>query len=132
MNMGIPNIQNVALRSWNGLVAFPRDVTNHNKFGWTFEVTADIVVDAVFKFQSAPGSLADPCVPGAFTDIPEVAICKTPAVGALTTVTFPAGTKAGTICAGTIPCRANKFIQMVAVSGNTANVFAMMVLQAPH
>jgi hypothetical protein len=133
MNLGIPNIQNVALKFLGSAGAsVPRDVTQHNRFGFTVEVLGVLAADMVLKFQSAPGSVADPCLPGAFTDVLEVAICKTPAVGALSTLTIPAGTPVGTICAGTIPCRTGKFLQAVVVSGSAAGVFVGIVLQGPH
>lgn len=128
----LPNVQNVALLAFAAGVSYPRDISKHNNFGFTFEVFADLTADTIFKFQSAPASLADKCVPGVFTDVLEVAICKTPAVGAITQVTLPNGTKAGAICAGTIPCKPNRFVQIVAVSGETVDVRITMVLQGPH
>ena len=129
-NIGIQTAGTVA---WDGAAAFASDITKWNQFGWSFEVTADIVTDAVFKVQAAPPSAADKCVPGVFEDVPEIAICKEPAAaGALAQVTIPAGTKAGTECAGTIPCRPNAFVRLASVSGDTANVKAVLLRQGPQ
>jgi hypothetical protein len=128
----LPTVQNVASIAWDGTASSPKDVTAFNNFGFSFEVTAAIAADAVFKFQSAPPSAADPCVPGAFTDVVAIARCVTPAVGALETITIPAGTVVGSLCAGSIPCKSGKFLQIVPVSGTTANVKVTMTRQGPQ
>jgi hypothetical protein len=128
----LPTVQNVASMAFDGAASFPKDVTAFNNFGFSFEVTAAIAADAVFKFQSAPPSAADPCIPGAFTDVVAIARCVTPAVGALETITIPAGTPVGSICAGSIPCKSGKFLQIVPVSGTTASVHVVMVRQGPQ
>ena len=128
----IPNIQNVPLLAWDGAAATARDITKHTRFGYTFEVKADIGTDAVFGFQAAPASAADPCAPGAFTTVEEVPICTAVAAGTPARLTIPAGTKAGAVCHATLPCRPNKFLRLVAVSGDTANVVGVMVLQGPN
>jgi hypothetical protein len=130
-----PAIQVAGLVAWDGAAATPRDVSTYNNFGFTFEVTADITTDAVFTFQSAPASAANPCVPGSFSDVNAVVICLQPwavPVGTLASVMIPAGTKAGQVCRGTLPCKPDKFLQMKAVSGDTAKVHAVMLLQGPH
>ena len=127
-----PGIQNPAVIAWDGTTSYPRDIRKFVHFGWTFEATADITTDAVFNIQSAPPSVADHCVPGAFVPVPEVSICSIPATpGPQATVTIPAGTKKGTVCAGTIPCRPNAFVQLVAASGDTAKIHAVQNLQGP-
>lgn len=127
----IPNIQNVPLLAWAAGAPIARDITKHIRFGFTCEVTADIATDAVFKFQSAPASVADPCIPGAWTDVEEVAICSAVAVGTPARVIIPAGTKAGAICHFTLPCRPNKFIRIDDVSGDTANTRITINLSGP-
>lgn len=124
----IPNIQNVPLLASMGGTNYHRDITKHIRFGFTFEVLDDLVADAVFRFESAPASAADPCVPGAWTEVDEVAICSAVAAGTNglrpirgggTSVTIPAGTKAGAICHATLPCRPNKFLRTKPISGTT-------------
>jgi hypothetical protein len=124
-------VQNSPSRAWDGTTSYPKDVVAYNNFGFSFEVLTTLAADAVFKFQSAPPSAADPCVPGTFTDIVAIARCTTPAVGALETITIPAGTVAGSSCSGTIPCKAGKFVQIVGVSG-AANVFVTMLRSGPQ
>lgn len=131
MNSNV-GIQNEGTIAWNGTTSFARDIRKHVRFGWSFEVVTAIAVDAVFNIQSAPPSDADNCVPGAFVPVPEISICDRPAVAAeQATVIIPAGTPAGTICAGTIPCRPDAFVRLVPASGDTANVRAVMVRQGP-
>lgn len=128
-NVGIQNVGSVA---WDGLVSRPYDIRKFVRFGWSFEVIAPLAADTVFKVEAAPASAADPCVPGAFADVPEVSICDRPAIPAATsTITLPAGTAVGTICAGTIPCRPNAFVRLTPVSGDTADVRAVMIRQGP-
>jgi hypothetical protein len=126
-----PAIQNTGLVAFDGTIATYRDVSRHVNFGFSFEATAEISVDAVFKVQSAPASAADRCFPGAFTDVLAVADCKSPAVGALSTFTIPAGTLRGSVCSGTIPCANGSFIRLVPVSGQTTGVSAVLILQGP-
>ncbi len=127
-----PGIQNVVSRAWNGAAAFAADITKFVHFGWSFEVIAAITTDAVFKVQAAPASPGNPCVAGTFVDVEAITICQDPlAPGALATVTIPAGTPVGTICAGTIPCRPNKFVRLASVSGTTASVVATLIRQGP-
>lgn len=115
----IPNIQNVPLLASMGGTNYHRDITKHIRFGFTFEVLDDLVADVVFRFESAPASAADPCVPGAWTEVDEVAICSAVAAGTKASVTIPAGTKAGAICHATLPCRPNKFLRTKLISGTT-------------
>lgn len=127
----IPNIQNVPLIVFAAGVSTPRRISRHVRYGFTFEVTADIAVDAVFKFQAAPADAAKPNAPGAFVDVAEVAICSAVAVGSVAKATIPAGTKAGTIFHGTLPCRPNAFVKLVAESGDTTNVIGTICLSGP-
>ncbi|UPT53281.1 structural protein [Synechococcus phage Ssp-JY38] len=125
-------IQNVGTVAWDGANSYPADIRKFVRFGWSFEVVTDIAVDAVFNIEAAPASDADPCVPGDFEPVPEISICDRPAeAGPQATVTIPAGTVAGTVCAGTIPCRPNAFVRIVPASGDTANVRAVIVRQGP-
>lgn len=125
-------IQNEGVISWDGTTSFPRDIRKHTRFAWSFEVVTAIAADAVFNIEAAPPSAGDPCVPGAFAAVPEVSICDRPAeAGPQATVRIPAGTAAGTVCAGTIPCRPNAFVRLTPVSGDTANVKAVLVRQGP-
>lgn len=125
-------IQNVGTISWDGTAMTPTDIRKFVRFSWSFEVVTDIAVDAVFNIESAPPSEEDPCVPGAWSPVPEIAICDVPAEpGPQATVTIPAGTPAGTVCAGTIPCRPDAFVRLNPASGDTANVRAVIVRQGP-
>jgi hypothetical protein len=135
---------NVASQN-NGVLAFtpiqaaalspPVDVRQHNNFGFTFQVTADIAVDAVFEVEAAPADAVDPCIPGAWHNVEEVLTCvaswgAVPA--AESTVTIPAGTKKGAICTGTLPCKPDAFVRVVAKSGDTGNVVVVAVLGGPR
>lgn len=110
------------------------DLRNHVNFAFTFEVLADLTADMVFKFQAAPPSGPDPCVPGAFAEIEEVLTCSAPwgtSGGATSTVTIPNGTKKGAICSGTLPCKPGAFIKVVPVSGPQESVAVVAILGGP-
>lgn len=125
-----PAIQNTVKRAWDGAAAYPADITQHLYFGFSFEIINTLAADAVFKVQAAPASVGDPCVPGAFTDVEEIAKCMGEAVpaGTLAEIRIPAGTLAGAICSGTIPCFPNVFVRLASVSGDTDDVRAYHVL----
>lgn len=124
-------IQNLPVTAWTGAAGIARDITKFTRFAWAAEVIGVIAADAIFEIQSAPPS-ADPCVAGAFAAIPETVICDRPIIPAVNTrFTIPAGTPIGTICTFTIPCRPNRFLKIVAVSGTNANVLIGMVLSGP-
>jgi hypothetical protein len=128
-NVGMQNVGTVA---WDGTTGRAYDIRKFVRFGWSFEVIAALAADTVFKVEAAPPSDADPCVPGTFVDVPEISICSRPAEpGAQSLITLPAGTPVGTVCAGTIPCRPNAFVRLVAVSGDTADVRAVLTRQGP-
>lgn len=131
--LGNPAIQNVVSRAWDGAAAYPADVRDFVSFAWSFEVVTTIAADAVFKVESAPKSDADPCVPGAFEDVEAIATCSGEAVpaGTLAEIRIPAGTLAGSLCSGTIPCRPGQFLRLSPVSGDTANVVAFMLRHGP-
>lgn len=125
-------IQNQGVIAWDGTTSYPRDIRKYVRFGFNFEVVTDLAADVVFNVEAAPPSDADPCVPGAFAPVPEVAICDVPAEpGPQATITLPSGTPAGTICAGTIPCRPNAFVRLTVASGAGASVKAVMVRNGP-
>jgi len=130
MNINVAS-QNNGLIAWTGLASRPIDIRQHINFAFTFEVTADLAADAVFKAQSAPASDADPCLPGAFTDVPEVLTCMQfgppdPTTGFV----IPSGTKKGAICTATLPCRPDAFVQLVGTGA--ATVLAVAVLGGPR
>jgi hypothetical protein len=131
---------NVASQN-NGILAFagaaaaspPIDIRHHNTFGFTFRVKTDIAAAAVFKVQAAPPSAANTCLPGTFVEVPEVPICDSVAVpAALSQITIPIGTKAGSICTATLPCKPDAFIKVLPVSGDTANVEVVATLGGPR
>jgi hypothetical protein len=127
-------IQNSGIVAWSGTVGTPVDLRKHVGFAFTFEVTADIVTEAVFHVESAPASEADVCLPGTFVPVAEVLTCvalwgTVPAPNA--TIVIPAGTKKGQICSGTLPCKPDAFIRLAAGGGDTANVRAVVILHGP-
>lgn len=127
-----PGIQNTGLIAWDGALSYPRKVTEHNHFGFVFEVITTLAADAVFQVLAHPPSGADPCVAGAGVAVDEVLICQAPIVpGTEFEFRIPSGTVAGTICSGTIPCTPNEFISLDEISGG-ANVRAVMILHGPH
>jgi hypothetical protein len=138
MNINIAS-QNQGVLAWRAITAAnlnpPVDIRRHNNFGFTFHVIADIAADAIFEFVAAPPSAADPCVPGPQHPVEEVLSCVA-SWGAVplgqTKVTIPAGTKAGSICTATLPCKPDAFIQVEAVSGDTGNVEVVAVLGGPR
>lgn len=126
-----PGIQNNATVAWDGTTHRPGDISKHVNFGWSFEVIAALGADTIFKVQSAPPSVGDPCVPGAWTDVQRVPVCMSPLVAGVAQFTLPAGTPIGTVCAGTIPCRPDKFVRLQSVSGEPADVRAVLIRQGP-
>jgi hypothetical protein len=131
MNSNI-GIQTTGLLAWSGTAATARSLSSHTRFAFSFEALATIATTAVFKVQSAPASAVDKCLPGTFADVNEVAICAAPAVPAgVAQVSIPAGTLIGAVCSGTLPCKPGEFIQLVPVSGDTANIRAILLLQGP-
>jgi len=131
MNINVAT-QNNGLLAWTGTAARPIDIRQHNNFAFTFETTADLAADASFKVQAAPPSDADPCVPGAFVDVPETLTCVGYGAIAKPTTGFviPSGTKKGAICTGALPCRPDAFIQLVGTGA--ATVIAVAILGGPR
>jgi hypothetical protein len=138
MNINVANQYNGVL-AWQAITAVnlnpPIDLRHHNNFGFTFNVTSDIAADAIFEFQAAPPSAADPCVPDVFYDIAEILSCVA-SWGAMpaskTEVTIPAGTKKGSICTATLPCKPDAFIHVQPVSGDTGKVEVVAILGGPR
>jgi len=132
--------QNQGVLAWRAITAVnlnpPIDIRQHNNFSFTFHVIADIVAAAVFEFASAPPDPANPCVPLLpQTKVKEVLTCAAPWGVVATddaTLTIPAGTKAGTICTGTLPCRPDAFIQVEPASGDTGKVQVTAILSGPR
>lgn len=126
-------IQNQPRVAWTGSVSRPIDVRRHVGFAFSFEVIAALAADTIFEVQSAPPSAGDRCVPGTFVAIPEIPSCVGEEVLAATSrVTLPAGTPIGTVCTGTIKCRPDAFVRVVAVSGDNADVLVAAVLSGPR
>ena len=120
--------------AWDGLASVPIDIRRHVGYSFTFEATADVVANAVFKVEAAPADVANVCVPGAFGPVEEVAYCELwpAAPGAQATITIPAGTKAGTVCTAALPCKPDAFVRLVAGSGDTGKVRAIAILSGPR
>jgi hypothetical protein len=135
MNINVAT-QNQGRVAWTGgatPVATAIDVRNHINFAFSFEVITDITTNAVFSIQAAPPSAGNPCLPGTFVPIPEISICGIPAVpGPAATLTIPAGTKAGSLCSATLPCKPAAFVKLVVTSGDTAKVSAVAILSGPR
>jgi hypothetical protein len=128
-----PALQNSGRVVWNGTVTTPVDLRRHIRFGFSFEVKTDIVTDAVFNVQAAPADDADYCVPGTFYPVADIVICDYPAIPQeQATIVIPAGTPAGSVCSGTLPCKPDAFVQLTAAGGDTANVVAVVVLSGPR
>jgi hypothetical protein len=113
----------------------PIDLRHHVHFGFTFHVTADVATDAVFEFASAPPDPANPCVPLLpQTKVKEVFTC-TSSWGAIATddakIVIPAGTKKGSICSATLPCKPDAFLQVEPSTGDTGNVEVVAILGGP-
>lgn len=132
MNTNV-GIQNTGVIAWDGTTAFPRDIRRHVRFGFSFEVVTALTQDTVFNVLAHDPSEANDCLPGASRPVAEVPTCVGPLVpAAQATFVLPAGTPAGTICAGTIPCYPGAFVSLAAASGQTAQVKAVMILQGPR
>jgi hypothetical protein len=112
--------------AWDGAAATPTKIAGVSTFAWSFQTTAAIAADAVFGFQYADPSAADPCLPGPWLPVAAVATCGTDANGNAT-LTIPAGTAIGSHCSGTLPCAPGAFVRLVAVSGTTASVKAVLL-----
>lgn len=123
-------VQNVGTCVWDGTTSRPIDIRRFTRFAFSLEVLADLSADVEVEFMAAPASEADPCVPGDFAKVPEVAVCDSGALADETKVVIPAGTLAGSICAFTLPCRTNAFIQL-ALTGPAADVRVVAVRQGP-
>jgi hypothetical protein len=130
-NIGIQNPGTIAYNG-TGTSGPAADIRGYVRFGWTFEVVGDLGTDAVFTIQSAPPSEEDNCVPGAFTDVQTIPICSDENfVAGDATVTIPADTPGGTICAVTIPCRPGAFVRLTIPVANAA-VNAVLGRQGPR
>ena len=125
----------IAWTALAGPVNQPIDIRHHVGFSFTFHVDTDIAVDAIFEFQAAPASAADPCVPDVFHDIQEVLTCMAPmqqVPSSKTEITIPAGTLKGTLCTATLPCKPDAFIHVQAVSGDTGKISVVATLSGPR
>ena len=131
--------QHQGVLAWRAITAVnlspPIDLRYHVNFSFTFHVVADIVADAVFEFVAAPPDPANPCVPLLPQHpVEEVLTCRA-SWGAVpageTNVTIPAGTKAGSICTATLPCKPDAFIQVEPVSGDTGKIEVVATLSGP-
>lgn len=127
-----PGIQTPGVIGWDGTTAYARRINDYVDFGFVFETVADLTADAVFAVQFAPPSTADDCVPGAFVDAIDNAVCAGPdfVPGGPALITIKAGTPAGSVCSATVPCRGGKFTKLRAVSG-AADVRAVILTQGP-
>jgi len=123
--------QHEAILVWTGSAARPLDIRHHVNFSFTFEVVNDIATDTVFEVQSAPPDVADPCIPGPFVPVPTVPRCDEPTSVAESRITLPAGTLKGNVCKATIPCRPDAYVQILGISGDTANAYVAATLSGP-
>jgi hypothetical protein len=137
MNLNVAS-QNQGVLAWAAANASPTneavDIRRHINFAFTFRVVDDIAVEAVFEVQAAPADAADPCIPGAFVDVPETVTCHASwgtVPDTQSRVAIPVGTPAGTICTATLPCKPDAFIKVVPVSGDTGKVEVVVVLGGP-
>jgi hypothetical protein len=137
MNLNVAS-QNQGVLAWRAITAVnlnpPVDIRHHNNFGFSFHVVADIAVDAIFEVVAAPPSDADPCLPGAQHPVEEVLTCRAPwgtVPNPESQIVIPAGTKAGSICTATLPCKPDAFIQVEPVSGDTGKIEVVVILGGP-
>ena len=134
MNFNVAS-QNHGIVAWSSAVTnAPIDIRKHVNFGFTFHVKSDVAVDAIFEVVAAPPSDTDPCLPGQQHPIEEVLTCVASwgvVPAAKSQITIPAGTKAGSICSATLPCKPDAFIQVEPVSGDTGKVEVVVVLGGP-
>jgi|KBSMisStaDraftv2_1062788.scaffolds.fasta_scaffold2295811_1 hypothetical protein len=138
MNLNIAS-QHQGLIAWSALAGPVNpgiDIRQHNGFSFTFNVDSDITADAVFEVRSAPPLPTDNCMGDVAnaSDIPEVMMCAMPGQIAApkSQIIFPVGTKAGTVCTATIPCRPDAFVKVFAVSGDTGRITVIAVLSGPR
>jgi hypothetical protein len=136
MNLNVAS-QHAGVLAFTGInaaaVSAPVDIRRHVHFAFTFQVIAALAADTIFNVQAAPPSDADPCLPGTFVDVPEVLTCTgigTPL--AHSHILIPAGTPIGSICTAALPCRPDAFIQVVPVSGDTADIRVVVTLSGPR
>jgi hypothetical protein len=126
--------QHQAVMLWNGAAGVPADLRHHVGFSFSINILADVGVDTTIKFQSAPPSDADPCLPGTFVPVKEVLTCRS-LWGAQPTadagILIPAGTKAKSVCSGALPCKPDAFIKAVAGVGEVADVQVIAILSGP-
>lgn len=123
-------VQNLPLVAWDGSAAIARDVRKFVGYAFAFEVTGTIATDAVFSFDVAPASDANPAVAGTYAAAQTVPKCSDTAAAADATITIPAGTAVGSIFTVTLPCRA-AFVRVTGDSGTVANVLGTIVLHGP-
>jgi hypothetical protein len=138
MNINVAT-QNQGLIAWRAITAAnlnpPIDIRHHNNFGFTFNVTADIAVEAIFEVVAAPADAVNPCIPGAQHPVEEVITCAGPwgvTPNPKSQIHIPVGTKAGSTCTATLPCKPDAFIQLEAVSGDTGKIEVVVVLGGPR
>jgi hypothetical protein len=116
MNINVAT-QNQGVIAWRAITAANLnpaiDIRQHNNFGFTFNVTADIAVEAIFEVIICSG-------PWGVTPNPK------------SQIHIPVGTKAGSICTATLPCKPDAFIQLEAVSGDTGKIEVVAVLGGPR
>lgn len=128
------SIQNAGAVAWNGTAAVPVDIRPYIGFSFSFQVLADIAADTKFNIQAAPPSDADACLPGAFADIEEVLTCVAGGwvqPGPKSEITIPAGTKKGSLCSASLPCRPGAFIQAVGAGAGAAAIMVVVTLHGP-
>lgn len=130
-------MQHLPLAFWTGAAAVWRDISRHNYFGFSVEVTADVTDETRFKLQAADPSEGDPCTPGTPFDVKVIPSCMV-IFGAGPSaenaeIVIPAGTKAGTICAVSYPCRPARYLRL-ATAGGTEHAKARVdiVLSGPQ
>lgn len=127
-----------AVLAWDGTTSYPVDVRNHLYVSFDFIATAAVAegASAAFKFQYAPPSDADPCVPGTWEEIPEVVVCRMPAVPSdVSEVILEGPLAVGARCKATIPCPGRGFLQIVGATeeepGAVASFQVIALLQGP-
>ena len=125
--------QHQGVLAWDGAASIPVDLRYHVGFAFTFQAIADVGVDTKFKFEAAPPSDADPCLPGVYVPVEEVLTCRSDwgAVPGPAGILIPANTPKGSICTATLPCKPDAFLKVMPDGGEVADVRVIVILAGP-
>lgn len=117
------------LSMWDGVASTVRDLIISQGFHVDFEIAGAIATPAVFEFQEMPGLASNSCAPDVALAAPvlEGVMCDPSAAATAARITIPAGTTVGSVCSARPTCFTKRFVRVVAISGDTANIRAVGV-----